>query len=230
MRACANLGKRKVAHLDRVPYLLARLDQPGIRDRCLEQWQEVSAAEHDLVTREFLDPSMRLRSFVDDIGDDGTIPSVILRYEVKSIQNVKMDDTVNEAPHAVAEHVARRNVQSNWAWIASSARLEQNLDDIQSLSHCCDLQTEWDRYTSVLQVSDIKARRSKKMKPREAYAQVYFMSHFSCACADLFDEDGADDDDHGGVDGDGNAPAAAAIQAVISVAILNQAWSLGHWG
>eukprot|EP00959_Pyramimonas_sp_CCMP1952_P372208 7794262-Pyramimonas_sp.AAC.1 len=58
--------------MDRIPHLLSRLHEPGIRYRCVEQWGQAPAHQHHRVSRGFLMPGSLLRGQVDALGDDGS--------------------------------------------------------------------------------------------------------------------------------------------------------------
>ena len=64
VRGVVHLGGLKIKFFDRVPVLLARLGEPGIKARCIEQWQSAPAANHHRVTKEFLDPAGELSEMV----------------------------------------------------------------------------------------------------------------------------------------------------------------------
>ena len=48
------LGQEKIGYLDVIPHLLARLDCPGVRQRCVQQWEALAPDRHSLVSREFM--------------------------------------------------------------------------------------------------------------------------------------------------------------------------------
>lgn len=102
VRGAYHLAMRKLEFLDRVPYLLASLGRPGVRDRCLEQWEKVAPQDHHKVSREFLDPRGRLRRYVDSMAPDGSGMAPELQQEVASLAAIPMDDTVVESPRVVA--------------------------------------------------------------------------------------------------------------------------------
>ena len=169
VRATYHLSVRKMAHLDRIPYLLARLAEPGVRSRCIEQWNSCDASQHHRVSHEFLSPSGELRALVDAVRDDGTNMSERLRREVESLAAIPLDDSVAEGPHARAHRQMRHATAARWPWIASSMRLKQNLEDAFCLPTALgvDLETFWASYTTVLQGPTARARGMKPKKIRQ---------------------------------------------------------------
>ena len=117
VRGTYALAKRKTDFFNRVPYALARLDQPNVKALCLAQWAEVPPESHDPITREFLDPRLDLREAVDSLGDDGEGASIALQLQITSLQDVPFDDTLAEGPHAVARRVAQRSRRSSFGYV-----------------------------------------------------------------------------------------------------------------
>lgn len=85
VRMVAVLGKKKFEFLDTVPYLLSRLREPGIRDRCLAQFAEAPAAKHDKVSIYMLEPTSKFGRMVRALNSDGTSMDPLLGDEVDSI-------------------------------------------------------------------------------------------------------------------------------------------------
>ena len=71
-----------IQEYDLVPLLFARLDKPGVRDRCLAQWHEVGPRHHDRLTWSVLHPSQPLAAAVNAMNPDGTGMSDDLAHEV----------------------------------------------------------------------------------------------------------------------------------------------------
>ena len=67
---------------DRIPLLMARLDQPGIRDRCVVQFRSVEARMHDRVSIRILDPATHFGKHVENMNGDGTNMHADLKLEV----------------------------------------------------------------------------------------------------------------------------------------------------
>lgn len=180
VRATYHLSHRKIAHLDRIPYLLARLSEPGVRSRCIEQWNSCDPSQHHRVSHEFLSPSGELRALVDAVRDDGTNMSERLHREVESLAAIPLDDSVAEGPHARAHQQMRHATGARWPWIASSMRLKQNLEDAFSMPAALgvDLDTFWASYTTVLQGPTVRGGRMKpkKTRPRTFRQHMYAMT------------------------------------------------------
>ena len=104
------LAVDKINFLDRIPYLFARLREPGVKERCLQQWRAAPLALHQRVSCEFLQPghSSGLRAHVDQVPPDGTNVHPDLATEIESIANIPLDDSVGEGPHAKATAIGRR--------------------------------------------------------------------------------------------------------------------------
>ena len=223
MRGAWLLAKEKLQYLDELPYLLSRLNEAGIRDRCVAQWAEAAADAHDPVSAEFLDESSPLRADVLTMAADGTGMSERLRLAWDSLRQIPIDDTPGEGPHARMRHVQLRTRAATWAWQASSDRLKQNLEDIDTvlptLRPRTDVQWLWDRWSSVLQVSEgRKLGRNKRMKRRCVEESTYTMRHFrdfrlEDAPVEVDHDAGDDpvgDDDGGPGDGGGEEEGGAA--------------------
>jgi hypothetical protein len=202
IRMSSALGYRKIDHLNRIPFLAAKLREPGVKQICLDQYDEAPHEEHDSISNGLFDPLGDWWTHVQDISEDGDIPSSALRREVDSIANIGMDDALAESPHAVMNSFASRSSSAEFPWLASTSRLSQNLTDIDKLlpETGAHLETEWRRGSSLLQVSPTFQHRPKRMAKREVEKHIYFMSHL--VDKDLPDfEGGVWGGDDGGNDG-----------------------------
>ena len=165
LQACVRstwlLAQEKFRHYDELPYLLARLHEPGIAKRCLEQWAEARPDQHDPVTVEFLGADSPLRAAVLALEDNGANMSADLRRAWETMRLVPIDDTAGEGPHASMRHTQLKARAATWAWQASTDRLRQNLADIEDLlpqaAPRMDFQWLWDHAGSIPQVR--KGRR-----------------------------------------------------------------------
>ena len=197
------LGEEKIGYLDVIPHLLARLDCPGVRQRCVQQWEALAPDRHSLVSREFMDPAhpMGLRQQVDAMDDEGQNIGPVLAREIRSLQDIPMDDCIAEGPHARGKRVYDVGKASKGPWVASTMRLRQNLKDIDSLPAALDvdLQTLWDRWNTVVKCT---ARHRPLHRPLlEVFSNIYHMSHCATGAA-AFD----DVEQHGGDGADGGEP------------------------
>ena len=61
VRGSFMMGRMRLAYLDQVPYLASRLDEPGVRDRCLAQYEAVDEGSHLPLTLLLFKPGEPLR-------------------------------------------------------------------------------------------------------------------------------------------------------------------------
>ena len=139
---------RIFGHLDRLPWIVGRLDLPGVRDKAIALFNRVPLARHTLLVRELFDVTTpgNLREEVDLITPDGGNVQPQLSMVLKGVQASPMDDKVHETPHAVVKKAMASAASYGFPWAASSSRLSQNLTDAEELPPAVniDLQTEWD--------------------------------------------------------------------------------------
>ena len=93
-------AKEKLAFLDRLPYLLCRLNEPGVRDRVLSQWDSGAKTFGCPITEEFVGESSPLRGDVLAMQNDGTGMTSRLAEEVNALRQTTIDDTPGDSPHA----------------------------------------------------------------------------------------------------------------------------------
>ena len=150
VRYCVILARDVFYHLDCLPWMLARLDLPGVAARCRERFAAVPAASHHQLTRDFMDPETEdnLADHVNDVDDDGHGISPVLRDAISKMQNTPQDDIVQEEPHSRAAKTVARSTNHGFPWLAASSRLVPTLTDLEELPSVVqrDLQTEWDRW------------------------------------------------------------------------------------
>jgi hypothetical protein len=188
-------GTRRFKYLDEIPYLLGRLDEPGVAQRCIAQFDEFTEARHHRLSQMALARSSPLRAAVEAVQPDGTGLSPELQIEQRGIAGIPLDDSIAESPHARAAHLKGHSHGCSWEWMASSMRLEQNLSDLRALPSIVDfdVQREWSAYTRILQKSGgVRGLRAKRMKRQELVRQVYHMSDWLETSGDppLADGDG----------------------------------------
>ena len=180
VRHSVHLAHQKIRFLNEVPYLLVRLDQPGVRDECMAQWLKCAPDKHHRITREFLAEESPLRSEVDALAVDGSNCSEVLAAELRGFEEIPLDDTVAESPHARAKRILEHSKGSSWPWTAATMRLAQNLQDIKELVPLFgeSLPALWGKYKTILQVNPSKATRNLKVKKKVFSNRLYHMSHF----------------------------------------------------
>ena len=79
-----DLAVKSIAEYDQIPLLFARLDQPGIRDRCVAQFHEVPMALHNRVSLRVLAPGSSFIEAIMKMSPDGTGMEQHLRDEVNN--------------------------------------------------------------------------------------------------------------------------------------------------
>ena len=193
-------------HLDRLPWIVGRLDLPGVRDKAIALFNRVPLARHIQLVRELFDVTTpgNLREEVDLITPDGGNVQPQLSMVLKGVQASPMDDKVQETPHAIVKKAMASAASYGFPWAASSSRLAQNLEDAEEIPPAVnrDLQTEWDRWSSVQKFTHTE--RAQKATKRWVTRRMYFME----SALDLGDvgadeegpADAGDADDSGGDD------------------------------
>lgn len=134
VRSTFGLAAEKLQYLDRIPWLLCRIDQAGVARRCIEQYDSVAPEYHHRVSTEFLGHGTSMRSEIEAIRADGTGLSQRLAEEVRLLKMIPMDDGTAERPHGVAAHITKHARACSWQWMASTMRLAQNLDDVRAIT------------------------------------------------------------------------------------------------
>jgi hypothetical protein len=222
VRMVVAFGREMFLYLDRIPYLLCRLRQPGIKDTCFQQFALRPMADHHRLSCEFLSPSQPLYADVRRVRDDGSGFSSQLDAEVNALEEIPLDDTVNEGPHSSFQRIVLAARRSNFAWQASSLRLSQNLADARELVPAvgCDAQHLWNIYSSVLQVHRrayyVSMRCTRKIFEERLYT-LYSLDGAQYAAADAVDDDEAGGS---GDDGDGSCPARKVARLALPAAPL----------
>ena len=172
------LGLEKLQLRDQVPYLVARLRQPGVRARVVQQWGSASPESHHRLTRKICQPGGDLRAHLDAVTEDGRNLSPSLEEVVRSLELAPMDDTVCEQPHAAAKKISGAASGSKFPWVASSLRLEQNLDDCRQLPRTLSMSLDgpWSKFKTVIQPAR-KETLAPKLKHRAFEKRLYSCDH-----------------------------------------------------
>ena len=185
VRGAHALSMRKIRFLCDIPYLLARLAEPGIKDRCVAQFAAVPMAHHHRVSREFLEPGhvSGLFPLVHAINPEASNIDPRLQSEITSLARIPLDDSVGESPHAKAKAIAQRAAGCDFPWVSATMRVRQNIADIRTIAptlESFDLQEIWDRSSSVIQDSR-HLNRAKRIKHEELVKKVYMLHDFGLA-------------------------------------------------
>ena len=201
VRVVVGVGRIKLSMLNRLPLLLARVGmEAGVVKRCVDEYTKTPVNMRDDITSAFLEPGCPMRAQLDHLARTGDM-SLQLKREIQSLCDVPFNDVVCEAPHAHAKRIGDSARRGSWAWLASSVRLKQNLEDAVLLPSMTgvDLQLVWNRWKSALQTSSKSSCRNKKIKRKAFLHRVYRVG-----TVDGFDAPEANDDEAvGDADGDG---------------------------
>ena len=205
MRSTWLLAQEKLRFLDELPYLLCRLHEDGVRDRCVAQFSECTEDHHDPVSVEFLGEASLLRPQILAMNSDGSGMGPDLHQAWTSLNIISIDDTPGESPHASMRHTQLKARAATWPWHSSTNRLKQNLRDCESLlpqvSPKTDLQWAWDQRWSVAQMRSGRAQlRPVRAARAKMERRIYTMEQFDNFRLDdvadnIGDEDDDDDDD-----------------------------------
>lgn len=164
-----SLGERSAATL-----------QSDVMGQCLEQYSAVEPSAHHRVARRFLDPCHPegLRSEIDAMLADGTQMSAKLALAVSALAWVPLDDCICEGAHAQAKRLKTPASAAKWAWVASSMRLAQNLEDCERLPDETSLSLEaaWSAYATVVQPPS-KSQVVPRLNPAKLQRRIYRVDH-----------------------------------------------------
>ena len=153
VRGAYVLGRKRHEWLSRLPYLLVRMFEPGMKSRILQQYAEFS--NHHSWTNKILSPGCQLRLDFDAMDESSAraTASMALRREQEALELVPVDDSIAESPHSIGNRLAGHARGSTFGWVAASMRLEQNLTDVNAWTADdkleCDLTQEWLTYTNL---------------------------------------------------------------------------------
>ena len=209
VRSSYALAMKRHNYLSLLPWLLARLEEPGIKERCLSQY--ASHTNHHPMTDKFLSHSEPLRAHVDRIGPDGSGSSDLLKEHIMLVKNIPFDDSIAEGPHALGNRLGRHGPRSSFAWTAASMRLQQNLEDAKAYSQALnvDLQDLWYKHSSVLQTQKGRLHRPMRLKPKVFHDKLYKLGSLTKGVPMPLDEQPDTDNGDGGDGDDGKDQAPA---------------------
>eukprot|EP00959_Pyramimonas_sp_CCMP1952_P210179 4398161-Pyramimonas_sp.AAC.1 len=147
---------RKLEFLDRVPYLFARLDEPGVAARTIQQFLSAPLEAHHPLTLEFLGPSSVLKVHVHKLAENGGEMPDILFARVQSLKDVPFDDHVAEGPHAAAKRILSNGRSTRFPFVSATLRLNQNLRDKDGLLRetGATMQHIWNTWSRVVNMKD----------------------------------------------------------------------------
>jgi len=111
VRGSFNLAQKRHAYLYKLPWLLARLLQPGVKALCTRQYLE--SENHHPISHVFF--AGETKHDVDALDESGQGDSARLVRAVESIAAMPFDDSVAESPHSVGSGLARHARGSSFA-------------------------------------------------------------------------------------------------------------------
>ena len=207
VRGIYYMGCRQLSYLNCVPYLLARLHEPGVRGLAVRQYLSCPRRHHHRETVRILAEDCIYAEDVAAIAPDGSGVSARLEREREGIARMPFNDATMEAPHNLANRVHEDAPSAAWEWIAATCRLCQNLVDVRFLAPFlgCDLAVEWRDRKKVLQPPGRPNRVAAlvRLKDKAFYERVYNLKEFDVPA--VSGTAGGDDGDNGGGGGDDDA-------------------------
>lgn len=113
----------------KVPYLLARLLEDGVKAMCIQEFGSIPATNHHRVTKWCLDVdyTSNIRADLDQLQDGGARMSERLRSDIVCLRWAHTEDCICKGPHAQAKRVKNPTSGAKWSWIAVSIHLQQTL-------------------------------------------------------------------------------------------------------
>lgn len=158
--------------------VFSRLDEPGVREIVLNQYNSAPPEQHNPVSNDFLAEGSELRAMVLAMNPDGTNMHPRLKEECDSIALIPLNGTPAEEPHARATRIGQSTRASRWPWVASTMRLTQNLDDVKQIPKSIDvnMQRLWNNWKSLIQMRPKFAKRNKRVSDKVFTNTVYAIS------------------------------------------------------
>ena len=139
-----------------------------MRERAIEQFHSVPRDQHDPISIQFLTPGSELevqimaRPRFDQ-------PSDFLRAAVARIRSGSICDYQNETPHSLFKKAHDHSPGSTFAFQSSTVRASQNVQDVEDIMDAVpgvDLQTVWNRCSSVVRADVSRHNRPLPSPPR----------------------------------------------------------------
>ena len=207
VRATVARGLEKIHFLDRLPYLLASLDQgAAVAERALSQFDEAGEERHHRITLRFLGRHSLLRQHVIDVSEGHDLSPELLD-EVMWLQQIPLDDSVGESPHATARRCELHSRGARFGWHAAMQRLGHNLRDWGDMHADLPVSAQWlwDEYKRVPNMKS-GGKRKSRCTFKQLEATVYHLRGSpSLLPGDVAGSDDFEDGDDP-PDGKGKAP------------------------
>ena len=126
-KALRGILHAKLSFLDRLPYKIARLRDPGVAAECLARFDEMSAAGicHHRVTLHFLAPDKPLRQLVQQAVDTGEFASVLMEA-LLPLEWGMLDEAAVEGEHRDLALEKQRAHGVRHGFAVSTVRQKQN--------------------------------------------------------------------------------------------------------
>ena len=178
VRGAVHLARMRFDYLGKLPWLIARILHPGVRERCIEQFESAPADRHHRVTLHFLLPGSPLRQAIDQLTPACDNAAQFLRDELQAMTALPMDDSVAEAPHASANRIQKHGRCTKFPTLAASMRLDRNIENVRTICQATDMKIAdcFLRRQSLLQPPK-RVHRNKKISYGNFCKRFYEMSH-----------------------------------------------------
>ena len=172
MRAGTAFGKVKTSQFHVLPISIVNLDEPGMRDKLLDEYRSSPEHAHHRETNYFFSesctevcPETLLRHVVN-MNPDGSGMHPQLQKQLAGLQNGPLDETPAEALHRDVHKLCTTNTGIKRVQVFAKVREAENIQHVNAsaeticsrLPHCIAtpnsvIDEEWRRYKSVLQPS-----------------------------------------------------------------------------
>lgn len=148
-----DLTLRLFDFFDRIPYLLVRLREPGVRDKARDQFGSAPVVTRHRGSVHVLGPESTFEEDAGAMQPDGTCASEELGREIDIIGMLNFNDSISACPNVAAHKLYEAASSSNLAWICSTMRHSACLASYEEIvmKTGADIEIEWKRWTSMLQ-------------------------------------------------------------------------------
>ena len=171
-RFCYRRGMFRIDHLNRIPYIFSRLDEPAFCVEAITQYDSAPKSMHNRISVEVCDPS-GLRADVAQ-GATGAPLSLQLDRVRMRFKTMNLNDKIGEGPHSVLNNIGNHSNASTFPWDSSTMRTPQNLDFYDRMFDGSEAVFEnmWARVGTLVQTRP--RDRPVRLKWKELINKVYF--------------------------------------------------------
>jgi hypothetical protein len=144
-----------------IPYLFARLDEPGVRDICIAEFESTPKHKRDKISLRFCEPGDNpLLVDLMAMNEQGGNMSPQLAFEVSCVQKAPFDDVVAERMHGILSAAMKKARHGSWTWHAASLNHASDLEDYIRFKTLAGVNTQtlWDDYKIALCMNSIRPR------------------------------------------------------------------------